>query len=306
MTGIQTFIRQSADTFSNISYFDSVRSSLLIYLLIGMVVLLIGMIVVFSAGHAGLRDGKLVLLLFGVLFFTAWSWVKLYQYWELHTSLKTKAFDYRLAAGLQAVLSGLDASGNELERVAVRGILKRNYVKISVRAKGKNHPLRICYTQDLTANMGKLIVGTPLGIPGRINPRTWFLSIEGNTAIFEDRSVTCEFSARKDDHDRYGGYGVRLYDSVTFEEISPKSPAQKKFLQDIKKAIEGTLLKGRIDFDRGRFTLKIYDNILVRKWRRPVIQYKTYQSASGVPGGGTHEEKAGFVGADKVLSLLLD
>jgi hypothetical protein len=291
---VTDFINRAMAQYASISWFDSLRSSMLIYFFIAFVILYIGGMIAFIFGSHGVRNGKLVLLFGVILFFVGWSWVKLYQYYELKTPVKRKVFDYRMARAL-----GMMQLKPELS------ILTHGALSGEIETAGGACGVEIRYRQDLWRNVGGIIPGTPVQTLRRIHPRTWFLEIKGTSRVSLDRPVTYEFSARKDDEDSEDGYGIHLYDPKTRRPADPKTEHQKKRLRQIRRAIDGTILKGSLSIEDGEFTLKIFDNLKnVRRWRKPNVVFKNYNHGPRLKNIGISADQAAFYGIDKLLPIL--
>jgi len=290
---VNDFISRSVSQYASISLFDSLRSCMLIYFFIAVFILYIGgMIALLS----GIKGGKWVLLFSVILFFAGWSWVKLYQYYELKTPVKKKVFDYRLAQALsvmspkpELVLSGKGMFSTEIE------------------TNGKARKIEIRYSQDLWRNVGGILPGTPVQTLRKIHPRTWFLEIRGKTVISGDPALIYEFSARKDDDDPDDGFGIHLYDAKTHKPIDSKTGDQKKLIHQMRTAIGGTILKGSLTLENGEFILKIFDNIEnIRRWRKPAVVFKTFRNGARLESAGIVPEQAAFYGTNEVMQLFLN
>jgi hypothetical protein len=291
---VNDFISRAVSQYEAISWFDSLRSCMLLYFFIAFFILYVGGMITFFSGSHGIKNGKLILLFSVVLFIVGWSWVKLYQYYEIKTPVKKKVFDYRLAQALsvmklkpELVLSAKGALTGEME------------------SDHRAHPLEIRYTQDLWRNVGGIIPGTPVQTLRKIHPRTWFLEIKGKAGTATDRPLVYEFSARKDDDDSEEGYGVHLYDAKTHKPVDAKTEDQKKMVHRIRKAIDGTILKGSLSFEENEFIMKIFDNIEnIRRWRKPSVLFKVYKNGTRIDKTGAPSEQAAFYGIDKILRML--
>lgn len=291
---VNDFINRAVSQYNSISYFDSLRSCMLIYFFIAFLILYIGGMIAFSFGSHGIRNGKLVLLFSVILFFVGWSWVKLYQYYELKTPVKRRVFDYRLAQalGMMKLKSELAVSGKDM----LSGEIETN---------NGARIIKIRYSQDLWRNVGGIIPGTPIQTLRKIHPRTWFLEVSGKTAISDDRPTVYKFSARKDDDDSEDGYGIHLYDSKTHKPIDKKTEDQKKLIHHIRKAIDGTILKGSLSLENNEFTLRIFDNMEnIRRWRKPIVLFKNFNNKTRLDNIGVPAGQMAFYGINLLLKML--
>lgn len=290
---IDDFIARAVSQYGSLSFFDSLRSTMPLYFFIAFLILYAGgMIALLS----GLKDLKWVLLFCGILCLVAWSWVKLYQYYELKAPVKRKVFAYRLAQGLSMM---------ELEpEISISG---NGRITGRLKTAAKNRDIVIRYSQDLWLNVGGIVPGTPVQTLRKIHPRTWFLEIRGNTGKTVEKPVLYDFSGRKDDDDRDDGYGVRLYDPKSHAPLDPKTHDPRKITQKLRKAIDGTVLKGILILDGGAFTLRIFDNIdAIRRWRRPAVVYKEFKGRNLPAGMGAPPEQAAFYGISHLLNILTE
>ena len=289
---LNNFISRSMDQYQSISFFDSLRSTLPLYFFIGFLILYIGVIILFLSGVKGT---KWVLLFCGFIVFLGWTWVKLYQHYELKAPVKKKIFNYRLAQALSLI--DLSDELSESGENAFSGIIQLDHT---------TYGISIRYSQDLWRNVGGIIPGTPIQIPDKIHPRTWFLEIIWENENFDGPPCEYHFSARKDDDDTEDGYGVFLYDSKTYELIKQKTEKQKRTAQLIQKTIDGTILKGSMLLTNKQTTLRIFDNIKkIRRWRKPAIRYKDYQNLSKLLSDGIPAEQAAFYNINNLLKILL-
>jgi hypothetical protein len=289
---LSDFINHCISQYTSISFFDSLRSTMPVYFFIAFFILYVGgMIALLS----GVKDAKWVLLFCGILFFVGWSWVKLYQHYELKTPVKKKVFNYRLAKALGMVNLAPEIS-----------VSRKGVVSGHIENSQTNYKIIIRYTQDLWRNVGGIIPGTPVQTLRKIHARTWFLEIRGKTDVSGGNPVEYNFSARKDDDDTEDGFGVHLYAAKTYAKLNPKTDDPKKIAQQIRKAIDNTILKGTLTFDDGDFILRIFDNIeTIRRWQRPAVVYKSFQNDSRLANAGILPEQTAFYGIDKVISILV-
>ncbi len=291
---VNDFISRAVAQYASISLFDSLRSSMLIYFFLAFLLLYIGGMIAFVAGSHGVRNGKLALLFVVILIFVGWSWVKLYQYYELSTPVKRKVFDYRIARAL-----------GMMPATTALSISKKGAFSGEIATGGGLCGVEIKYRQDLWRNVGGIIPGTPIQTLRKIHPRTWFLEIKGTSQTDLDRPVRYEFSARKADEDSEGGYGIHLYDPRTGRPIDQKTESQKKWIHQMRKSIDGTILKGSLLMENGEFTLTIFDNMEnVRRWRKPTVLFKNYNNESRLKNAGISEDQAAFYGIGNLLKLL--
>ena len=291
---IDRFINGAESDFEGISHMDSLRSSFPVYGFMGLITLYIGgMISILS----GFRNAAWVLFFFTMMAGVVWVWVKLYQYYELRSPLKKKVFNFRLSQALRTMNIPLED-------------LKKRGGGLTARAliNGKNHGITLGYSQNLWANMGGIVPGTPVSTGGlrTPNPRTWFLKIKGTSPRFQDLAVGIDFSARQGDEDSDNGFGVRTYDIPSRGANGTKSAARTDITHRVKRAIDQSILKGTIEIQNGNFTLTIFDNIYtIYRWRRPVLRYKNYPNDTRLAEAGIPAVQAAFYGTDKLLQLLI-
>jgi hypothetical protein len=221
--------------------------------------------------------------------------VKLYQYYELKAPVKRKTFHYRLAQGLSGI--------NLKPEISVS---RKSVVSARLETSRTDHELKFRYTQNLWLNVGGIVPGTPVQILRKIHPRTWFLEIRGKTGVSSAKPVTYDFSARKDDDDRDDGYGVRLYDPKTHTPLTPKTDDPKRIAQQIRNAMDGTILKGTLTLTGDEFILIVFDNIeAIRRWRRPAVVHKNFRNSARLANIGVLPEQAAFYGVSTLLDILM-
>ncbi|MFZ2630442.1 MAG: hypothetical protein WA081_00790 [Desulfosalsimonadaceae bacterium] len=291
---IDRFIDEAESDFERISHIDSLRSSFPVYGFMGLMTLYIGgMISILS----GFRNAAWVLFFFTMIAGVVWVWVKLYQYYELRSPLKKKVFHFRLSQALRAMNIPLEG-------------LKKHKMGLTATAlvNGKGHGITLGYSQNLWANMGGIVPGTPVSTGGlrAPNPRTWFLKIKGTSPRFQDLTVRVEFSARQSDEDTDNGFGVRTYDIPSPGTNENKSAPRTDIIHGLKRAIDQSILKGTLEIQNGDFTLTVFDNVYaIYRWRRPVLRYKNYPNDTRLAEAGIPAAQAAFYGTDKLLQLLL-
>ncbi|MDO9264875.1 MAG: hypothetical protein Q7U02_12985 [Desulfosalsimonadaceae bacterium] len=288
------FIDRAESDFDRISYIDSLGSSFPVYFFIAIMTLYIGGLISFLSGF---RNAAWVFFFFIIIAGVVWVWVKLYQYYELRSPLKKKVFHFRLSQALRAMNAPL-----ENLKKHKRGLTATALVN------GKGHAITLGYSQNLWANMGGIVPGTPVSTGGlrAPNPRTWFLKITGTSPRFQNLTVGIEFSARQDDEDTDNGFGVRTYDIPSSGTNENKSAARTDITHGLKRAIDQSILKGTLEIQNGNFTLTIFDNVYaIYRWRRPVLRYKNYPNDTRLAEAGIPAAQAAFYGTDKLLQLLL-
>jgi hypothetical protein len=290
---LNNFISRSVSQYQSLSFFDSLRSTMPLYFFMGFLILYIGGIILLLSGVKG---SKWMLLFCGFIVFVGWSWVKLYQRYELKAPVKKKIFNYRLAQGLEQLplLPGITMT-------------RKRIITAQMETGDKPpHNLTIRYSQDLWRNVGGIIPGTPVQTIRKIHPRTWFLEITGNTRISPKQPVIYDFSARKNDKDPDGGFGVHLYEAKTFKDLSPATHDPEKLIPKIRSAIDGTILKGYLVLSNGTFELRIFDNIQsMRRWHKPPVGYAAFKNSDRLKAAGVSAERAAFYGIDKILKMLV-
>jgi len=307
MISIKDFINRSIDNYNNISYYDSLKSSFLLYVFIAFVILFVGMM---SGFFVGLKDIKLMVYLAIVLLLIVWIWVNLSRYYEIKSPVKRKVFDYRLAMGLETLKHCLDDFESKLKRKKFLRPLKRDFLSLNIILNARRHPATIYYTCDLTRNIGGIRPGSlTQSSTGIVSPRTYFLAIQGRTALFPKQNIKFLFSARADDEENEAeyldGYGVFLYDAKTYKAIKRIGSDHDEFIRKLKKATDETILKGAVEFDNGLFKLTVFDNILIGNWRRPLVVYRQYNNSSKLAGSGIEPEKQAFYGSERILALIV-
>lgn len=290
---IDDFIARAVSQYASMSFFDSLRSTMPLYFFIAFLILYVGGII---ALLSGLKDMKWVLLFFGILCLVAWSWVKLYQYYELKAPVKRKIFAFRLAQGLSVMELDPEIS-----------VSRKRVVTGKMTTTAKTGGIFIRYSQNLWLNVGGIVPGTPVQTLRKIHPRTWFLEIRGKIGEAGQKPVMYDFSARKDDDDRNNGHGIRLYDPATDAPFDPKTDDLRKIAQQIRKAIDGTILKGTLTLSGDEFTLRIFDNIeAIRRWRHPAVVFKEFQGAARLAGVGVPPEQMAFYGVSNLLKTIME
>jgi hypothetical protein len=290
---LNSFISRAIAQYQSISFFDSLRSTMPVYLFMGFLILYIGGIILLLSNVKGT---KWILLFCGFIVFVGWSWVKLYQRYELKAPVKKKIFNFRLARGLEQIPIGPDITVNR--KGVVSGRMKTG-------SAGRELTLR--YSQDLWRNVGGIIPGTPVQMIQKIHPRTWFLEVRGQTRISVQEPVIYDFSARKNDKDPDGGFGVHLYDAETYKDLPPETRDPEKLIPKIRTAIEGTILKGYLKLTNGAFELRIFDNVQsIRRWHHPPVGYATFKNSGSLTDAGVLPEQAAFYGIHKILDILVN
>ena len=288
---ISEYITRSVSGYESISFWDSLRSTMPVYFFLAFFILYVGIMI---ALLSNIKGGKWVLLFCFIIAVVGWSWVKLYQRYELRTPVKRKVFAFRLAQGLGALNAAPEIDLNRKGTVAAR-----------LKTGRQDRDINLRYTQNLWLNLGGIMPGTPVQVPGKAHPRSWYLEIRGTTDLKATRPLEYDFSARKDDKDPGDGYGVHLYDAETHAELNPKTEDPDDLSQKIRQAIDGTILKGTLEINKGRFILRIFDNIeKIRRWRRPAIVYQAFQNNARPAGKGVPPEQAAFSGLSSILRLL--
>ena len=290
---LNNFIARSVAQYQSLSFLDSLRSTMPLYFFMGFLILYIGGIILLLSGVKG---SKWILLFCLFIVFVGWSWVKLYQRYELKAPVKKKIFNYRLAQGLEQLPLLPDITVTR-QRV------------VSAQMKTNSQPpqsLTIRYSQDLWRNVGGIIPGTPVQTIRKVHPRTWFLEIKGNTRISPPKPLIYDFSARQNDKDPDGGFGVHLYEAKTFKDLPPETHDPEKLIPKIRSAMDGTILKGYLALSNGTFELRIFDNIeSIRRWHKPPEGYATFKNSDRLKTAGMLPEQAAFYGLDKILKILM-
>lgn len=290
---VNNFIARAIAQYQSLSFFDSLRSTMPLYFFIGFLILYIGGLILLLSGVKG---SKWILLFCGFIFFVGWSWVKLYQRYELKAPVKKKIFNYRLAQGLEQL--PLDPEITVKRKGIVFGRIKTG---------SAGHELTIRYTQDLWRNVGGIIPGTPVQTIRKIHPRTWFLEIKGPTQISPEQPVIYDFSARKNDKDPDGGFGVHLYDAKTYKDLPPETYDPENLIPKIRTAIDGSILKGCLKLSQGTFELRIFDNIQsIRRWHKPPVEYAGFKNSRRLKDQGIPAKKAAFYSVHKILNILVN
>ena len=293
MMTVSEYITRSVSGYEAISFWDSLRSTMPVYFFLAFFLLYAGIMITLLSN---IKGGKWVLLFCVIIVIVGWSWVKLYQRYEIKAPVKRKVFAFRLAQGLGVLNTSPEIDIDRKGAVAAHLETGRHHQDISLR-----------YTQNLWLNLGGILPGTPVQIAGKAHPRTWYLEIRGTTSVAATRPLEYDFSARKDDKDPGDGYGIHIYDAQTHAELNPKTDDPADLAKKIRQAIDGTILKGTLEIDEGRFILRIFDNIeKIRRWRRPAIVYQTYQNNARLTGQGVSPEQAAFSGLTTILKIVTD
>ena len=286
------YINRCLSQYASISFFDSLRSTMPLYFFIAFFILYVGGMV---ALLSDVKGTNWVLLFCVIIFFTGWSWVKLYQHYELKAPVKRKVFNSRMARALSLINLKSDISVN-----------RKKVVSGQIKTGDENHEITLRYTQDLWRNVGGIIPGTPVQRLRKIHARTWFLEICGKTRLSGKNTVEYDFSARKNDDDTEDGFGIHLYDAKTYAQLKPKTGDPENLIPQIRNAIDNTILKGTLKINDGQFVLRIFDNIeTIRRWRKPLVVFKKFNNSSSHDNAGVLPEQAAFYGTDKLLDILV-
>ncbi len=166
---------------------------------------------------------------------------------------------------------------------------KKGSVHTHVRCGDVAQTVAVSYSQNLWINVGGIVAGTGVSRDAfkPQHPKTQFLVIKGNVDTFKNQKIHFDFSARKDDDDNYNGYGIRSFDVTRKEDIVSPDNEQAAFIAGLKDCLDGTMLKGTIEFYKGAFVLHIFDNVhKVCKWIRPVVRYRDYEMSTRLVGNG--------------------
>ncbi|MFH1156005.1 MAG: hypothetical protein V1793_19535 [Pseudomonadota bacterium] len=293
MINAQSFIERSQQQFDRLSLLDAVRSSFPVYMFSALFLLMAGGIGALMSPFTGLAW---LGLFFAVMAGVIYLWVKLYQHYELRSPVKSRVFAQRLSTFLGASqLFSPDLSG-----------IRKNTLSATLTVNGKHCPITLEYSQNLSMNIGGIIPGTGLvtSIFRPINPRTWFLRIQGSSDCLKTRQVRFDFSARSEDKDPMGGQGVRLYDIPTGEQAKRPDPDLSTLMANLSKAIQGTLLKGTLVFDQGTVTLTLFDALSgIQAWKKPILRFRDLPQIARLTGNGIPVEQTPFYGADRLIQL---
>jgi hypothetical protein len=132
------------------------------------------------------------------------------------------------------------------------------------------------------------------------------LEIRGKTGVSCAKPVMYDFSDRKDDDDRDDGYGVRLYNPKTHATLTLKTDDPKKIAQQIRKAINGTILKGTLTLTGDEFSLRVFDNIeAIHRWRKPAVVYRDFENSARLADMDVLPEQAAFYGISNLFDILV-
>jgi len=295
------FIKLKERNYLNITIFEKIVSSPFMLLVkFFLFVLVIPILFITVNLQIDLR-GNLFLILFFLLFIfifiLLWNSFKKF---ELASPTRKKVFGYRISKLINIL-------GNRIQNIKEI----RNKVAFVL----CDNRLRINYTASIIINMGGIILGTPIQIPKGVHPKTYFFSIKGKTEKFKNSKVNFDFSAREDDEDSVFGFGVRTYkikyhkimqeeEHIKVNESDIEDSEVLSFKDKLEKAIDGTMLKGEIEFRNGDFILRIFDNISRISYMRGKIVYKRYDTCSLLERNGITKDKMSIYGIKEIFKIL--
>lgn len=238
----------------------------------------------------------LFFVIFGIVIILT---INSYQKFERGTPVRKRVFTYRISKLVESL-------GDYIEDV------REDKHSVTIRMFHYKNPLIIRYHKDLLINAGGILVGTPVSIPKKAHPKTYFISIEGKSGRFNNVEVYYDFSARVNDEDPINGFGVRIYKHkkrfIAGDEhvqIESNNHEILSFKNQLSEAIKGTILKGELEFENGRFVLRIYDNIYKMSYTRGKLKYQKYKGYNKLETNGVAEPKMAFYGIKNIIEMIL-
>ena len=182
MTPIE-FLDKCSEAYSNISLLDSLFSSTFLFILKIILYIFLAFILFFIFGFSGMRGWWLLTLFFVIFGIVIILTINSYQKFERGTPVRKRGFTYRISKLVESL-------GDYIEDV------REDKHSVTIRMFHYKNPLIIRYHKDLLINAGGILVGTPVSIPKKAHPKTYFISIEGKSGRFNNVEVYYDFSAR--------------------------------------------------------------------------------------------------------------
>jgi hypothetical protein len=296
MTG--EFIRDAYRNYKNINAIDALFSSPIFLILKFCLVFFFTLVFVLVISVlAGLRGGGFLFLFFLVLITLGFFSIRSYQRFHRKSPVRRKMFAYRIAQLLEYLASRIDH---------IEGM--KNHVRM--RMAGSQGHVKVRYDINLLLNAGGFMGGRPLAVPKAIHPDTFFFILEGRCRLFENERANFNFTKRRGDTvaagSSIGQYRLKkgLFFINEHLRVTSTSPAAEKFMGMLEEAVEKTGLSGEIEFNRGRFQLKLFDTIRSFGAGSGKIVYRHYHLSGEMEHKSIQESQMAFYGIEDLLQLV--
>ena len=295
---LNEFLNKCSESYSNISLFDKLFSSPFPFMIKLILYVLSAFILVCIGGFSGLRGWYLLTILFALFGIAGILTIKAFQKYQRGTPIRRKIFTYRISKLVESLGDYVEDIGEDKRSV----VIKMFHYK---------HPLIINYHIDLLINAGGIILGTPVTIPKSLHPKTYFISIEGKSGRFHNDEINYDFSARVNDEDPVNGCGVRMYKikkhfmkGKEHVRVDSNLPEALSFKNELGEAIQGTMIKGELEFNNGRFFLRLFDNISKMGHISGNLLYRKFKRYNKVKKNAFTEPKMAFYGVKNIIEMI--